>query len=273
MASLDDLDLYCEAAVSLAKEAGEIIKAAWKKKKNIAAKTSDVDLVTETDQQVEKVLLEGFKSKFPDHRFIGEESTAAGMKAELTDAPTWIIDPVDGTMNFIHGFPYCAVSIGLAINKEVVVGVVYNPILDQMFTACKGKGAYCNGSKLEVSHQKELALALLVVEHVLARYRAEVADANVKTLLSSCHGLRAMGSAALNMCHVASGACDAYFEFGIHCWDIAAGSLIVLEAGGVVMDTETGPLDMMERRVLCASSLELAEAVSKKLQHVRLERD
>jgi len=274
MADLN-LDRCFETAISLTKKAGEIIRTAWTQTKTIHTKSSQVDFVTETDQEVEKMLFSGFKEIFPDHRFIGEESTAAGVKCELTDAPTWIIDPVDGTTNFVHGFPYVSVSIGLAVKKEIVIGIVYNVMLDQMYTARKGQGAFCNDAKLEVSHQEDLSQALLMFELGSGRdeHRVDSLRANLSALIPVCHGLRAMGSAALNMCQVATGGADAYFEFGIHCWDMAAGELIVREAGGVVLDTEAGPFNLMSRRVLCAASQKLAESISKLLMHIQLEHD
>lgn len=268
-----NLDLCFKTAVQLARDAGKLIQKAWSQKKRYEFKSSQVDLVTETDKLVEKMLISGFQEKFPDHQFIGEESTDT--KCHLTDAPTWIIDPVDGTMNFVHGFPYVAVSIGLSVNKEIVIGVVYNVILDQMYTARKGQGAYCNDVKLEVSYKQDLSEALLIFEVGSGRdqQRMDALFKNLKALIPVCHGMRSMGSAALNMCHVASGAADAYFEFGIHCWDMAAGDLIVREAHGVVLDTQGGPLDLMSRRVLCASSHKLAEGLSDIIQHLTLERD
>ncbi|KFM67746.1 Inositol monophosphatase 2, partial [Stegodyphus mimosarum] len=147
MASIVDIDECYNVAVKLAQEAGEIIRNAIYKTKKVETKISNVDLVTETDKLVEEVLKKGFKTHFPDHSFIGEETTGC----DFTDAPTWIIDPVDGTMNFVHGFPYTAVSIGFTVEKNVVLGVIYNPVLDKMYSAIKGKGSFCNGKKLCVS--------------------------------------------------------------------------------------------------------------------------
>ncbi|CAD1469172.1 unnamed protein product, partial [Heterotrigona itama] len=117
-------------------------------------KSCEVDLVTEWDQKVEKLLVDGISSKFPDHKFIGEEATSLGTKVELTDAPTWIIDPIDGTMNFVHGLPHTCISIALLINKTTEIGVVYNPILEQFFSARRGQGAFLNGAPIRVSREK-----------------------------------------------------------------------------------------------------------------------
>uniref|UniRef100_A0A2I3GE31 Inositol-1-monophosphatase n=1 Tax=Nomascus leucogenys TaxID=61853 RepID=A0A2I3GE31_NOMLE len=141
-------------AVTLARQAGEVVCEAIKNEMNVMLKSSPVDLVTATDQKVEKMLISSIKEKYPFHSFIGEESVAAGEKSILTDNPTWIIDPVDGTTNFVHRFPFVAVSIGFAVNKKIEFGVVYSCVEDKMYTARKGKGAFCNGQKLQVSQQE-----------------------------------------------------------------------------------------------------------------------
>ncbi|GAB6021068.1 hypothetical protein CHUAL_003702 [Chamberlinius hualienensis] len=274
---MDSVDVeHCRnTAVKLARTAGEVIKNAWSKKKSIQTKLSQVDLVTETDVEVEKLLRSGFKEIYPDHRFIGEESSSAGEETQFSDEPTWIIDPVDGTMNFVHSFPYVAISIALTVNKEVVVGVVYNPILDQMYTAVKEKGAFLNDTSIHVTSKQELSDALLALEVGSGRdeKKMESVFTNLKTFIPICHGIRSMGSAALNMCHVASGGVDAYFESGIHCWDMAAGDIIIREAGGVVLHPSGGPFDLMARGVLCASSQKLAVSVSEKVNYINYERD
>ncbi|XP_055935295.1 inositol monophosphatase 1-like isoform X2 [Argiope bruennichi] len=236
MASLSEIDEYYDVAVELARAAGEVIRKAIDEKKNVETKESNVDLVTETDKKIEELLKVGFSSKFPDHCFIGEESEGS----KLTDAPTWIIDPVDGTMNFVHRFPYNAISIGLAVNKQIVLGVVYNPILDRMYTGIKGKGAFLNGKRLQVSNVEELSQALVITEFGSTRTEENMNQlfTNIKNIVHKAHGVRMMGSAALNMCAVAAGEADAYFEYTIHCWDMAAGKIIVEEAGGTCIDPE-----------------------------------
>ncbi|EZA58400.1 hypothetical protein DMN91_005803 [Ooceraea biroi] len=251
----------------LVKQAGSIVREKINQRKHVLTKSCDVDLVTEWDQEVERLLIDGISSRYPDHKFIGEESTASGQKIELTDAPTWIIDPIDGTMNFVHGLPHTCISVGLLINKTAEIGIVYNPILEQLFTARKGQGAFLNGAPIHVSSEKELRKALVMVEMGTSRdpEKLEVVLQNITLLTSRVHGLRSLGSAALNMCMVALGGADVSFEFGIHAWDMAAGDLIVREAGGVSIDPAGGPFDVMSRRNLCASSMELAQELSKML--------
>ncbi|CAL4188926.1 unnamed protein product, partial [Meganyctiphanes norvegica] len=227
-------------------QGGGIVQQAIKKKKSIECKSGATDLVTESDQAVEKLLISGFSNAFPDHKFIGEESVAAGEKCQLTSAPTWIIDPIDGTMNFVHSLPYVCISIALWVNKEPEIAVVYNPCLEQMFTARKGKGAFLNGEKINVSGQKELNQALVFAEMGTSLDPAKVdcVLTNVTTLMPKVHGIRAMGSCAMNLVTVASGGVDVCYEFGIHAWDTAAGYLIVREAGGVVLDTDAVRFDL-----------------------------
>ncbi|XP_056378240.1 inositol monophosphatase 1 [Hyla sarda] len=265
-----------EFAVQVARQAGAVICAAMKEEVSVMLKSSPADLVTATDQKVEEMIISSIKEKYPSHSFIGEESVAAGQGSTLTDNPTWIIDPIDGTTNFVHRFPFVAVSIGFAVNKQVEFGVVYSCVEDKMYTGRKGKGAHCNGQKLQVSGQKDITKSMIITE-LGSNRNPEV----IKTVLSNMerllcipiHGIRAVGTAAVNMCLVATGGADAYYEMGIHCWDMAAASVIVTEAGGIVLDAKGGPFDLMSCRVIAASSKEIAEHISKELQLIPLVRD
>uniref|UniRef100_A0A8C5USM0 Inositol-1-monophosphatase n=2 Tax=Microcebus murinus TaxID=30608 RepID=A0A8C5USM0_MICMU len=263
-------------AVTLARQAGEVVREALKDEKNVMLKSSPVDLVTATDQKIEKMLISSIKEKYPSHSFIGEESVAAGEKCVLTDNPTWIIDPIDGTTNFVHKFPFVAVSIGFAINKKIEFGVVYSCVEDKMYTGRKGKGAFCNGQKLQVSKQEDISKSLLITELGSSRTPEVVRTtlANMEKLFCvPIHGIRGVGTAATNMCLVATGGADAYYEMGIHCWDVAGGAIIVTEAGGVLMDVTGGPFDLMSRRIIAANSRALAESIVKEIQIVPYERD
>uniref|UniRef100_A0A6A7G1E7 Inositol-1-monophosphatase n=1 Tax=Hirondellea gigas TaxID=1518452 RepID=A0A6A7G1E7_9CRUS len=270
-----DVEKWYQAAVDVAKEAGVIIRDGFYKAKKVEMKGNPRDLVTETDKAVEDMVMATLHKTFPDHKFIGEESVAAGAKCELTDAPTWIIDPVDGTMNFVHSFPYTCISIGLWVDKEARVAVVFNPILDQLYTAKKGEGAYLNGQPIKVSGQKELSKSLVMTELWCRpdEKKMKIAYSNAMKVISQSHGPRCMGSAALNMCQVAQGGADGYYEIGLHAWDVAAGKLIVEEAGGVVTDITGAPIDIMNRRLLCVSSPELGKALTDILEIYEEERD
>uniref|UniRef100_A0A023FV11 Inositol-1-monophosphatase n=1 Tax=Amblyomma parvum TaxID=251391 RepID=A0A023FV11_AMBPA len=275
MPANQDIQLYFSTALELVKEAGTVVRKALGEGKQVDTKSEFSDLVTQYDKQVEQLLIGKLREQFPNHKFIGEESAVAGVKNELTDSPTWIIDPIDGTTNFVHGFPVVAVSVALAVEKEVALGIVYNPVQEKMYTAIKGHGAFCNGSKLRVTGQEEISKALIISEVGSSRDAGHMQFVfqNMHNLMKKAQGLRCLGSAALDMCSVASGEADAMYEFGIHVWDIAAAALVVAEAGGVVMDTQGGPLNLMHRRVLCASSQVLANTISQILNHVQLESD
>lgn len=189
-------------------------------RKTIEEKSSNIDLVTETDQQVEKLLIDGITAKYPDHKFIGEEDSSDGKKAELTEAPTWIIDPVDGTMNFVHSFPHSAISVALLVNKVAEIGVVYNPVLGQKFTARRGKGSFYNNTQITVSGEKNLSNALITTEFGTSRDedKTKVVLENIEKLVRVVHGIRSLGAAALNICMVALGGADLYYEYGVHAW-------------------------------------------------------
>ncbi|XP_030624943.1 inositol monophosphatase 1-like [Chanos chanos] len=263
-------------AVEVARKAGKIIRDALQNEVKIMCKSSSVDLVTKTDQRVEKLIIESVKGRFPKHSFIGEESVAAGQPCILTDNPTWIVDPVDGTTNFVHGFPFVAVSIGFAVNKELEFGVVYSCLEDKMYTGRKGKGAFCDGEKLSVSDQTDIRKTIIISE--LGSHRdpetvSKVFSTMQKILCIPVHGIRGSGTAATNMCLVASGAVEAFFEIGIHCWDVAAGAVIVQEAGGVLLDVDGGPFDLMSRRMVSANNKTIADRIIKEIEIFPAERD
>ncbi|KAG0321351.1 hypothetical protein BGZ97_011588 [Linnemannia gamsii] len=267
-----ELESYLEFGIRLAQLAGPVILEGFNTRFSpersalLVKKGNTADLVTEWDQKVEKMVRAEIADKMKDHSFIGEETVAGGEECGLTDAPTWIVDPIDGTTNFVHGFPFVAISIGLTINQEPVVGVIYNPILNQLFTAVKGQGAYLSkidenpraqGRRLPLSHPHpapplpSLSMALVAGEYGSDR-KTEIIDPKVKSMrnlsardpsslapgraVGHAHGIRCLGSAAMNMMAVAQGQIDVYWEVGCWEWDVCAGIIIVREAGGVVVD-------------------------------------
>lgn len=262
--------------VEVTKQAGKMIREALQKDITIMQKSSPVDLVTETDQKVEQLIISSIKEKYPTHSFIGEESVAAGATSVLTDNPTWIIDPIDGTTNFVHRFPFVSVSIGFTVNKEIEFGIVYSCIEDKLYTARKGKGAFCNGLPIKVSRQNDISQSMVLTEMGFKK-NPEVFKTmmdNMKKILSiPVHGIRSPGSAAVNMCLVACGSADAYYHMGIHCWDMAGGAAVVTEAGGVIMDISGGPFDLMSRRLIVASSRAIAERIVKEITPFPVGRD
>ncbi|XP_041847497.1 inositol monophosphatase 1-like [Melanotaenia boesemani] len=255
--------------ISVAREAGKVVLAALQQQKEVDLKSSPADLVTETDQRVEKILISEIRKKFPQHRFIGEESVAAGERVQLTNSPTWIIDPIDGTVNFVHRFPFVAVSIAFSVNKQTEFGIVYSCVEDKLFHAQRGRGAFLNGEPLHASGQEDINRCVVVTEIGAERDELSLSTmtSNIFRLLKlPVHGVRALGTAAVDMCQVATGGADAYYHIGMHCWDIAASAIIVQEAGGVVMDTDGSGFDMMSRRVIAASSWAVANHIAQVVQ-------
>ncbi|XP_075682555.1 inositol monophosphatase 2 isoform X1 [Rhinoderma darwinii] len=265
-----------DIAVELALRARQVVRKAMIEEKKVTTKTSVVDLVTETDHFVEDLIISALKEKFPSHRFIGEESTSAGSKCVLTDSPTWIIDPIDGTCNFVHRFPPVAVSIGFAVNKELEFGVIYHCTDEKLYTARKGQGAFCNQERLHVTKETGIKKSLILTDIGPKRDPAtlKLFLGNMERLLKfHAHGIRVIGSSTLALCHMASGVADAYYQFGLHCWDLAAATVIIREAGGFVIDPSGGPLDLMSCRVVAAGTMELAQAIAKELQLIDYGRD
>ncbi|XP_061835225.1 inositol monophosphatase 1-like [Nerophis lumbriciformis] len=252
--------------LSVAKQASQLIMAAFKQQKEVTCKSSAADLVTQSDMKVEKFIKSAIADKYPHHRFIGEESVGMGENLQLTNHPTWIIDPIDGTVNFVHSFPFVAVSIAFCVNKQTEFGIVYSCVDDKVYHAQRGRGAFMNGQMLHVSGQQDVSRCVVVTE--IGAERDDVAlstmTSNIFRLLKlPVHGVRALGTAAVDMCQVATGGADVYYHIGMHCWDIAASAIIVQEAGGVVMDTNGSEFDMMSRRVIAASSSTVANRIAR----------
>ncbi len=217
-----------ETAIKAARAAGLVLSQKFGSVLRVRKKGA-IDLVTEADLAAEKVILEMLKDLFPDDRILSEEAgTVSGSSAR-----SWIIDPLDGTTNFTHGFPFFAVSIGLEVEKEIVLGVVYNPFMDEFFEAKKGEGAFLNGASIQVSGTQALKDALLATGFPYdIKRRADRVFEWYRKMTFSSRGVRRAGSAALDMCYVASGRLDGLWEEGLKPWDTAAGTVIVLEAGG-----------------------------------------
>lgn len=196
-------------------------------------------LVSEADKESERVISEHLKKNFPDIEFLGEESYAAGAKVQWETAGArgrWILDPLDGTTNYIHRFPIFCISLGLEINGQIQVAVIDVPMLQETYTAIRGQGAYVNGRRLFISKTTELKKALLATgfvaehEHVIAEQLTIFND-----VVRKCRGVRRPGAAAYDLAQVARGVFDGYWERNIQPWDAAAGILLVEEAGGIVM--------------------------------------
>ncbi|XP_043275787.1 inositol monophosphatase 2-like [Venturia canescens] len=261
MSGQENLDECYKVIEILVLEAGKVIAEAIDKDKVTETKTIDYDMVTEYDRKVENTLVTSLANKFPNHKFIGEESAAAnGLTPNLTNDPTWIIDPIDGTTNFVHRFPQVCVSVALLIKKRAEIGIIYNPMMNQFFTARRGKGAFLNGKPIKTSSVQDLSLSLVAMEPWIAKedpYRAHIYR-RMDALIHQTHGIRSLGTAALTLCYVAMGAVEAYHVESIEAWDVAAAQLIIEEAGGIVIDTAGGELDLMKPRVIAACNRKLA---------------
>jgi myo-inositol-1(or 4)-monophosphatase len=227
-------------AVSAAKAAGRLVNGFHGRELAVAYKGA-VNIVTEADRQAERLIVERIRKVYPDHIIIGEEGTGgeegSGTAAPLPSSPArepiWFVDPLDGTTNFAHGFPFYCVSIGVEIDGRIAVGVVYDPVRRELFSAIQGKGAFCNGRRLRVSATEKLDQSLLVTGfayNIRSSRRNNLGHFSRFSL--RCRGVRRTGSAALDLCYVADGRLDGFWEMHLWPWDTAAGSLMVEEAGG-----------------------------------------
>lgn len=242
-----------EARVALeaARRAGELLREGFGSNQRFSLKSSRLDLVTEYDRAAEELIIQTIRARFPEHGLLGEEGSSWRTDAEYR----WLIDPLDGTTNFAHGYPIFAVSIALAHGEELLLGAVYNPILDELFFAERGRGATLNGKPIRVSRIDKLGQALLATGFP---YDPERIGSNLRLFerfIYRAQAIRRDGSAALNLCYVACGRFDGFWELDLKPWDIAAGALIVREAGGKVTAFSGGELDLYGNEVLASNGL------------------
>lgn len=253
-------------AIAIARRAGALQLASFRQGVEVLHKGA-IDLVTDVDVAVERMFRTEIAKAFPDHLVLAEE---LGGPTEGSSAPTWIFDPIDGTTNYAHGLPFFCVSIALEIDEQLELGVVYDPTRDELFTSERGHGAWLNGVPIRVASSQRLLDAVLctgfpydvhqTLDEIIALFSAFVGRAR---------GVRRFGSAALDLCYVASGRLDGFWEQRLHPWDIAAGALLVQEAGGMVTDWQGGPFRSRHHRVVAANPalhaqmLEVIEMVEK----------
>lgn len=248
MTSLDYQHVL-DVATAAARETGALLRDGFSREKTISTKSSAVDWVTEYDTAAEKLLAERLQTAFPNHTFIGEEGTAAA-----GDEPyTWYIDPLDGTTNFAHGFPFFCVSLAMWSDDRPQLGVIYSPMLDELFTAVAGQGAFLTSGnetrQLRVSVETDLRRCLLATGYP---YDVHTSDddnlAQTELFTKRAQGLRRAGSAALDVAYVAAGRFDGYWEWKVFNWDVAASMLMVQEAGGVVTFFDGHPVMPLPRQ-------------------------
>jgi myo-inositol-1(or 4)-monophosphatase len=221
---------YLEVAIDAAREAGALLATDFGRPKNISYK-GEVDIVTESDRRSEALIVNRLRSHFPSHAIVAEEGSAAPGERFC-----WHIDPLDGTTNFAHGYPCFAVSIGLLEAGEPVVGAVLNPVSGELFTAARGEGAWLEHKRIHVSTVDKLASSLVATGFPTDRRRQSINISYYWEYTMRSHGVRRDGAASLDLCALACGRFDGFWEFGLKSWDTAAGMLIVTEAGGMVTD-------------------------------------
>lgn len=252
---------FTAVAINTAAKAGQWIKTKLGDINHVGTKYSAQDLVTEVDKGSEKLIRNLIMTHFPNHSILGEEGVEPGPEAsakalqEMSDEEyLWIVDPIDGTTNFVHGFPFFSVSIALAHKGEVIVGVVYDPSRDELFVAEKGKGAYMHGKKTEVSEEETLLTSLIATGFPADRDGAlPINMKGVQALSPKVRNIRVAGSAALHLAYVAAGRLSGFWEIGLNAWDIAAGALLITESGGSVTDTEGKPYHLGVRNVMATN--------------------
>ncbi|MFM8251307.1 MAG: inositol monophosphatase family protein [Planctomycetota bacterium] len=226
-----------------------------------AREKSPRDLVTEADLASQLAIQKLLSEEFPEHRFVGEEECPAdsGLQSHqnFSSAYRWIVDPLDGTANYVHGMPNWAVSIALAHHDQILVGTVFDPILNECFSAVRGGGAWLNDRPLQTSRCRVLSQAMIAASFAASVPRGSPEITRFVEMLHECQSIRRLGSCALNLCYVAAGRLDGYWATAVKSWDAAAGILIVEESGGVVTNLRGGPLDLERPELLASATPEL----------------
>ncbi len=262
-AAVDDETLeVLDMAIALAEEAGAIQRERYETRLDVQTKSASIDLVTEVDKACEAMIVEGIQASRSEDAILAEEGSGED-RAEARWR--WIIDPLDGTTNYAHGFPRFCVSIGVERDQQRRVGVVYDPLMDELYHAVAGAGAWLGERRLSVSTRSRLDQALVATGFAYDVHKSE--DDNLRrfaNMLKSVRGVRRDGSAALDLSYVAAGRLDAYWEYKLHAWDVAAGFLILEEAGGRISDASGGPARRDGLQVVSSNGL-LHEAILKVL--------
>ncbi|MGD0823510.1 MAG: inositol monophosphatase family protein [Terriglobales bacterium] len=249
MTSHPSLDLITPMQ-AMAREAGSLLMEYFRQHVKIEYK-GDVDLVTVADRKSEALILERIRKQFPTHDVMGEE----GARVETGSEYKWYVDPLDGTTNFAHSFPVFCVSLAVERRGQRVAGVIYDPTRDEMFTAELGSGARLNGQPMHVSTIGNLGESLVGTGFPSHKRHKNPNIYFYHQITLRTHGVRRAGSAALDLCNVASGRFDGYWEFNLNPWDTAAGVLMVEEAGGKVTDFSGGPFQIASRETLASNGL------------------
>ncbi len=249
-------------AVKAARKAGAIINRASLDLDLLRVTTKGhADFVTEVDKAAEQAIIETLSQAYPDHGFLAEESGA--QRPDGASDFTWIIDPLDGTTNFIHGFPQYAVSIACQHAGQITQAVIYDPSRNDLFTATRGRGAFLNDRRLRVSKRSQLQDSLIATGFPYRNFeRIDEYLQLFKRVAARTAGIRRPGAAALDLAYVAAGRFDGFWEFGLSPWDMAAGSLLVVEAGGLISDDQGNADHLSSGNVVCGSPKVYAQLLS-----------
>ena len=244
---MDFSRIYSVAKTS-ALEAGQVLSEGFRTDFKISKKGS-IDLVTEMDLEAERVILTRIIAEFPDHQILAEEE---GMRSG-TSPYKWIIDPLDGTTNYAHGYGFFCVSIALEVEDELVLGIVYDPIAKEMFSAQKGQGAFLNDRPIRVSEERKLIDSLFCTGFSYTQSEIQKNLQLFNRLIFQSRSVRRDGSAALDLCYVACGRFDGFWELSLNPWDVAAGKLIIEEAGGLVTVFNGSDCTVYDREILASN--------------------
>ena len=246
-----DMDTYLREAQEAARNAGQMLKENFNAARKIYFKGS-IDLVTHFDTLSQKMIVEHLSSRFPDHDYLAEEGLSRDEGAEFR----WLIDPLDGTTNFAHRFPVFCVSIAMEKNGRIVLGVVYDPLREEMFWAVENKGSLLNGEKIRVSSIDDLGKSLLATGFPYDVRESKINNIDhFNNFVVRAQAIRRCGSAALDLCYVACGRFDGFWELKLNPWDVAAGEIIVKEAGGQVTDFKNGKHNVYGKETLGSNGL------------------
>jgi myo-inositol-1(or 4)-monophosphatase len=264
---LDAMNALLQTAIDAAQKAGTVLKEGFGTDYTISSKSQIHDLVTEYDHKSEAIIIETIRSSFPDHQILTEESGHHASDGDIT----WIIDPLDGTVNFAHGIPIFCVSIAVKQGDGVLCGVIYSPMTEEMFIAEKDKGATINGKPCKVTQQTSLPSAFLVTG-----FPYSVKENPLHCIDHFAHivgmgiPIRRLGSAALDLAYVAVGRFDGFWEVALQPWDMAAGALLVKEAGGIVIDYSGNDLNVMKSSSIIAGNIDIVKALRNEIDSVNL---
>lgn len=246
-----NVDKYLKEAEGIAKKTGKMLRENINTSAEIFFKGA-VDLVTDFDNRAQRMIFDHLSACFPDHDFIGEEGLSKNRGEEFR----WIIDPLDGTTNYAHGFPIFCVSIALEWKEEIVLGVVYDPMRREMFSAVKEEGAFLNGKKIQVSSIGDLDKSLVATGFPYDLRESKVNNIDhFNNFVVRVQAIRRCGSAAMDLCYVACGRFDGFWELKLKTWDVAAGALIVKEAGGKISDFKNGEFSIFGNEILATNGL------------------